>query len=323
MRLLLTRQKSIKKANKPAVNKLKVSNETLVGAFAAVTIAILLLGYNFLKGEEIFTTTTNYYVSYPDAMGLQSSAAVMHKGIKVGSVRKIAFREDLKGILVQFYVNDKVKLPMGSEVRLVSTDLFNTRALEIVLPTTPNNSFYAKNDTITGSIAPGLLDKFGEEFSPLVSSLNLLIDSLRLAIEPQKIKGTVNNLEQTTQNLNALLADKNSQLNKILRDIASISSNLRSNNETLTAAMANVHAITDSLAKANLTQTLTQAHATLEQTSEIMRKINTGQGSLGLLLNDKQLYNNLNKSAADLDSLVIDLKANPKRYVHFSVFGKK
>lgn len=306
------------------MNKLKVSNETLVGAFAAITIAILLLGYNFLKGEEIFTTTTNYYVSYPDALGLQSSAAVMHKGIKVGSVRKIAFREDLKGILVQFYVNDKVKLPIGSEVRLVSTDLFNTRALEIVLPSSSSNgTFYAKNDTITGSIAPGLLDKFGEEFSPLVASLNQLIDSLRIAIEPQKIKGTVNNLEQTTQNLNALLADKNSQLNKILRDIASISSNLRSNNETLTAAMSNVHAITDSLAKANLTQTLAQAHASLEQTSAIMKKINAGEGSLGLLLNDKQLYNNLNKSAADLDSLVVDLKANPKRYVHFSVFGRK
>lgn len=305
------------------MNKFKVSNETLVGAFAAITIAILLLGYNFLKGEELFSTTTNYYVSYPDALGLQSSAAVMHKGIKVGSVRKIAFRGDLAGIMVQFYVNDKVKLPIGSEVRLISTDLFNTRALEITLPNENNGKFYGKNDTIRGVIAPGMLDKLGDEFSPLVTSLNQLIDSLRLAIEPQKIRGTVNNLEQTTYNLNALLADKNSQLNKILRDIASISSNLKSNNETLTAAMANVHAITDSLAKANLTQTIAQAHASLEQTSEIMRKINAGEGSIGLLLNDKQLYQNLNKSAADLDSLVIDLKANPKRYVHFSIFGKK
>lgn len=305
------------------MNKFKVSNETLVGAFAAITIAILLLGYNFLKGEELFSTTTNYYVSYPDALGLQSSAAVMHKGIKVGSVRKIAFRGDLAGIMVQFYVNDKVKLPIGSEVRLISTDLFNTRALEITLPNENNGKFYGKNDTIRGVIAPGMLDKLGDEFSPLVTSLNQLIDSLRLAIEPQKIRGTVNNLEQTTYNLNALLADKNSQLNKILRDIASISSNLKSNNETLTAAMANVHAITDSLAKANLTQTIAQAHTSLEQTSEIMRKINAGEGSIGLLLNDKQLYQNLNKSAADLDSLVIDLKANPKRYVHFSIFGKK
>lgn len=305
------------------MNKLKVSNETLVGAFASVAIVILLLGYNFLKGEEIFSTTTNYHVSYDDAMGLQSSAPVMHKGMKVGSVRKIAFREDLGGIMVQFYVNDKVKLPVGSEVRLISTDLFNTRALEIVLPSSPSQAFYEKNDTIQGTVAPGLVDKFGDEFSPLVSSLNQLIDSLRLAIEPQKIRGTVSNLEQTTYNLNALLADKNSQLNKILRDISSISANLRSNNETLTAAMANVHAITDSLAKANLTQTLTQAHNTLEQTSQIMRKINAGEGSIGLLLNDKQLYQNLNKSAADLDSLVVDLKANPKRYVHFSVFGRK
>lgn len=305
------------------MNKFKVSNETLVGAFATITIAILLLGYNFLKGEELFTTTTNYYVAYDDALGLQSSAAVLHKGIKVGSVRKIQFRNDLGGVMVQFYVNDKVKLPKGSEVRLISTDLFNTRALEIVLAPRVSGTYHSKNDTLVGVVSPGLLDKFGDEFSPLVSSLNQLIDSLRMSIEPQKIRGTVNNLEQTTESLNALLADKNSQLNKILRDIASISGNLKANNETLSAAMANVHAITDSLAKANLTQTLAQAHTSLEQTTEIMRKINTGEGSLGLLLNDKALYQNLNKSAADLDSLVVDLKANPKRYVHFSVFGKK
>lgn len=305
------------------MNKFKISNETLVGAFAAITITVLLLGYNFLKGEELFTTTTNYYASYKDAMGLQSSAAVMHKGIKVGSVRKVLFRDDLSGVLVQFYVNDKVRLPKGTDVRLTTTDLFNTRALEIVLPTIETNSFYEKNDTIPGNVAPGMLDKFGEEISPLVGSLNQLIDSLRLAIEPQKIRGTVNNLEQTTYNLHALLADKNSQLNKILKDIASISANLRANNQNLSAAMSNVNAITDSLAKANLTQTLAQAHATLEQTSGVLKKINAGEGSLGLLLNDNQLYQNLNKTAADLDSLVVDLKANPKRYVHFSLFGRK
>lgn len=304
------------------VNKLRVSNETLVGAFAAITITILLLGYNFLKGEELFTTTSNYYVVYPDAMGLQSSAAVMHKGIKVGSVRKINLDEEMGQIVVAFYVSDKVKLDQGSEIRLISTDLFNTRALEIVLGNN-KSAYFSNNDTIPGSIAGGLLDKVGEQFTPLVASINALVDSLNQAIDPKKIKGTVNNLEQTTASLSGMLTDKNSQLNKILRDVASITNNIKNNNEAINAALANVEAITDSLAKARLTETIAQAHLALEQTTAVMRKVNEGEGSLGLLVNDKKLYNNLSKSAADLDSLMIDLKANPKRYVHFSVFGKK
>jgi len=304
------------------VNKLKVSNETLVGAFAAITITILLLGYNFLKGEELFSTTSNYYVAFPDAMGLQSSAAVMHKGIKVGSVRKIMLDDTNGQIVVEFYLNDKVKLDKGSEIKLVSTDLFNTRALEIVLGGS-KTAFFESNDTIPGSIAGGLLDKVGEQFTPLVASINSLVDSLNQAIDPSKIKGTVNNLEQSTASLSAMLSDKNSQLNKILRDVASISNNIKSNNEVINAALANVEAITDSLAKARLTETIAQAHLALEQTTAVMRKVNEGEGSLGMLVNDKKLYDNLNKSAADLDSLMVDLKANPKRYVHFSVFGKK
>jgi len=304
------------------VNKLKVSNETLVGAFAAITITILLLGYNFLKGEELFSTTSNYYVAFPDAMGLQSSAAVMHKGIKVGSVRKIMLDDTNGQIVVEFYLNDKVKLDKGSEIKLVSTDLFNTRALEIVLGGS-KTAFFESNDTIPGSIAGGLLDKVGEQFTPLVASINSLVDSLNQAIDPSKIKGTVNNLEQSTASLSAMLSDKNSQLNKILRDVASISNNIKSNNEVINAALANVEAITDSLAKARLTETIAQAHLALEQTTAVMRKVNEGEGSLGMLVNDKKLYDNLNKSAADLDSLMVDLKANPKRYVHFSVFGEK
>lgn len=304
------------------MNKFKVSNETLVGAFASVTIAILLLGYNFLKGEELFTTTTNYYVSYQDAMGLQSSAAVLHKGIKVGSVRKIMFDPAKGEIVVQFYVNDKIKLDKGSEVHLVSTDLFNTRALEIKLGNAAP-AYFAKNDTLPGYIAGGLLDKVGEQFSPLVERINGLVDSLNAAIEPSKMRGTVSNLEQTTAALNEMLSDKNSQLNKILKDVASISNNIKNNNEVINAALANVNAITDSLAKSRLTETIAQAHLALAQTTAVMQKVNNGEGSLGQLVNDQKLYEHLNKSAADLDSLLIDLKANPKRYLHFSVFGRK
>jgi phospholipid/cholesterol/gamma-HCH transport system substrate-binding protein len=296
----------------------------LVGALAAVAITILLLGFNFLKGEEVFSTTTDYNVSYKDAMGLQNSSAVLYKGIKVGTVRKVQLREDKAGVIVQFYVNDKVKLTKGSSAKLVTTDLFNTRAIEISLA--EGTEYLAKNDKLYGEIDPGLIDKLSVELSPLLNDIKLIlinVDSITAAIDHNSLRNTLHNIEGTTASLDAMLNNKNSDFNRILNNVASISKNLKDNNELLTAAMANVHAITDSLAKADLTNTIAQARNALAETAILLQKINDSEGSMGLLVNDKVLYNNLAQTSENLDKLLVDMKANPKRYVHFSVFGKK
>lgn len=309
------------------MNKFKVSNETLVGAFAAVAITVLLLGFNFLKGEELFSTTTNYYVSYNNAMNLQSSASVMYRGIKVGSVRKVQFRKDGQGVIVQFYVNDRIKLPKDSEVLLITTDLFNTRALEIKIPeSSTSHAFYGKNDTLTGYLMPGMLDKLGEELSPLlahVESLSKKLDDLVGAIEPQKIANSIASIERSTAGLDEMLNGNNSKLNSMLDHVNSITKNFKDNQHLLNAALANVEQITDSLAKSQLTSTIAKAHESLEQTAQLFEKINKGEGSIGLLVNDKSLYENLSKSSDSLDKLLEDMKAHPKRYVHFSLFGRK
>ena len=306
------------------MKKNRISNETLVGALAAVAITILLLGFNFLKGEEVFSTTTDYNVSYKDAMGLQNSSAVLYKGIKVGTVRKVQLREDKAGVIVQFYVNDKVKLTKGSSAKLVTTDLFNTRAIEISLA--EGTEYLAKNDKLYGEIDPGLIDKLSVELSPLLNDIKLIlinVDSITAAIDHNSLRNTLHNIEGTTASLDAMLNNKNSDFNRILNNVASISKNLKDNNELLTAAMANVHAITDSLAKADLTNTIAQARNALAETAILLQKINDSEGSMGLLVNDKVLYNNLAQTSENLDKLLVDMKANPKRYVHFSVFGKK
>lgn len=306
------------------MKKNRISNETLVGALAAVAITILLLGFNFLKGEEVFSTTTDYNVSYKDAMGLQNSSAVLYKGIKVGTVRKVQLREDKAGVIVQFYVNDKVKLTKGSSAKLVTTDLFNTRAIEISLA--EGTEYLAKNDTLYGEIDPGLIDKLSVELSPLLNDIKLIlinVDSITAAIDHNSLRNTLHNIEGTTASLDAMLNNKNSDFNRILNNVASISKNLKDNNELLSAAMANVHAITDSLAKADLTNTIAQARNALAETAILLQKINDSEGSMGLLVNDKVLYNNLAQTSENLDKLLVDMKANPKRYVHFSVFGKK
>ncbi|MFN3529095.1 MAG: MlaD family protein [Bacteroidia bacterium] len=309
------------------MNKFKVSNETLVGALAAVAITVLLLGFNFLKGEELFSTTTNYYVSYNDAMNLQSSASVMYRGIKVGSVRKVQFRKDGQGVIVQFYVNDRVKLPRGSEVLLTTIDLFNTRALELKIPENQESvAFYGKNDTLSGYVMSGMLDKLGDELSPLLANVEALsqkLDALVGAIEPQKIANSLESIERSTAGLDELLNSNNSRLNRMLDHVNSITKNFKENQHLLNAALANVEQITDSLAKSQLTATIAKAHESLEQTAAIFDKINKGEGSMGLLVNDKALYENLSKSSDSLDKLLADMQANPKRYVHFSLFGRK
>lgn len=306
------------------MKKYRISNETLVGALAAVTITLLLLGFNFLKGEDVFSTTTDYNVVYQDAMGLQNSSAVLYKGIKVGTVRKVQLREDKAGVVVQFYVNDKVKLTKGSSAKLITTDLFNTRAIEIALG--DDAELLAKNDTLLGEIDPGLIDKLSVELSPLLNEIKSIlsnVDSITTAIDHESLQKTLHNIEGTTASLDAMLNNKNSNFNQILINVASISKNLNDNNELLSAAMANVHAITDSLAKADLTNTIYQARNALAETAIILQKVNSGEGSLGLLVNDKRLYENLSQTSDDLDKLLVDMKANPKRYVHFSLFGKK
>lgn len=296
----------------------------MVGALAAVTITLLLLGFNFLKGEEVFSTTTDYNVTYEDAMGLQNSSAVLYKGIKVGTVRKVQLREDKAGIIVQFYVNDKVKLTKGSTAKLVTTDLFNTRAIELSLGDAVE--VLAKNDTLFGEVDPGLIDKLSVELSPLLNDIRLIlvnVDSITASIDHKSLRNTLHNIEGTTASLDAMLNDKNSSFNQILSHVASISKNLNDNNEILSAAMANVHAITDSLAKADLTNTIAQARNALAETALILQKVNNSEGSLGLFVNDKVLYDNLVLTSDNLDKLLIDMKTNPKRYVHFSLFGKK
>jgi len=306
------------------LKKLNISNETLVGALAAIAIVVLILGFNFLKGEEVFSTTTNYYVRYENASGLQNSASVLHQGVKVGSVRRVTLSKNGNGVDVQFYVNDKVKVTKGSIARLVSTDLFGTKALNIVV--VPGDEFLSRDDTLLGTIEPSPLEALGTDLNPLREKTEHLItgiDTLVSALETERIKAILANIEGTSAALNQMVSAENSKLNRMLSNVESITNNLKANNELINAALANVHAISDSIAKSELTSTIATAKEVMDKTNTIMHKINQGEGSLGLLVNDKALYNNLNQTAIDLDKLMVDLQKNPKRYVHFSVWGRK
>ncbi len=316
---------------------MKISNETKVGSFTAIVITMLVLGYNFLKGNDVFSRTNFYYAIYDNVDGLTTSNAVKLNGLKVGQVKEVTIRPDFT-LLVRFEIRADLPISKYDTANIVATDLFGTKAL--VLTNCRQQPLANENDTINGILKPGMMQALGDAMGPVkakTTELLLVIDSVAkslketlgskgnsdLAASLADIRATIGNLKTMSGSLSSLVGEENSRLNQILGNVASISKNLKDNNEVLSKTMKNMKSITDSLAATDLKNTIAQTRNTLAGLNEVIKKINSGEGSLGLLVNDKKLYDNLQNTAADLDKLVIDLKANPKRYVHISVFGGK
>lgn len=316
---------------------MKISNEAKVGALTAIIITILILGYNFLKGNDLFSSTNTFHAIYDNVDGLSKSNAVVINGYKVGQVVSVDMMDD-KRLHVTLEVRSGIKISKFDTARIMANDLFNTKVINL---TNCGIQPEAKeNDTLVPFLQPGFTKMIGDALSPIkqkVENLVSVIDSAARGLKDAVGSGTGNqiaqslndirltlaNLREMSGSLNNLVGDERSRLNQILSNVASISKNLKDNNEVLSKTLRNVKNITDSLAAADLKNTINQTKSTMAGLNEVVRKINSGEGSLGLLVNDKKLYDNLQNSASSLDKLLSDLKANPKRYLHFSVFGKK
>ncbi len=312
---------------------IKLSNEIKVGILVTIAIAALLWGLNYLKGQDIFASNNDYYAVYDNVNGLVATNAIILNGYKVGQVAGLKFLPDHSGrMLATFRVKSDVFIPKDATARIVSSDLFGSRAVEIVLGVSPDPA--ADGDTLIPDIQPTL----GSQILPVkdkAEQLIVSIDSLSVAIReilnPQTRKNlteaieglhkTVANLEHASGSIDHLVSSDQSKLNRILANVESISMNLKNNNEKIARILKNLSQLSDTLVRAQVASAVNNANKALAEAAAVIAKINKGQGSLGLLLNNDSLYKNLNNSAADLDKLLIDLKANPKRYVSISVFG--
>lgn len=311
----------------------KFSNEIKVGILVTVALVASIWGLNYLKGKDLFSSNKDYYAVYENVNGLVSSNSIILNGFKVGQVAKLEFLPDHSGrMLATFRIQSDVFVPKNSIARIVSSDLFGSRAIEIGLSNSADPAL--DGDTLIPDVEPTL----GSQILPVKDKAEMLlvsIDSLSFAIReilnPQTRKNlaaaidglhkTVVNLEHASSGVDNLLTSDQSKLNKILNNVESISLNLKNNNEKIANILKNLSSLSDSLAKSQIASAVNNANKALAEASAVITKINKGQGSLGMLLNNDSLYNNLNNSAADLDKLLIDLKANPKRYVTISVFG--
>lgn len=303
---------------------MKLTKETKIGIIAVITFALLIWGFNFLKGKNIIVTSNYYYAVYDHIDGLEDASPVMLSGFKIGVVETIKFHKQQRDkLVVRFSVNKDVDLPINTIAVIEPATLIAGKIINLKF--SEATQFHSKGDTLIGEVKPGLeseLIPIKNKAEQLISSLDSVL-SIFDAERRQGLKNSLDNIENITGDLSGLVAEEKQKLAKILTNFESISNNLKNNNEKISTVLTNFSSISDSLAQANIKTTVLNANKTLAELGDIVEKINNGEGTIGLLVNNDSLYVNLNKLAADLDSLVIDLNENPKRYVHFSLFGKK
>ena len=310
---------------------MKIRNETKVGILAAFAIAILFIGYNFLKGKSLFTNQTELLARYARVDGLAVSKPVLINGFQIGRVAKLQL-EPGGTILATLSINEKYNIPKNSIARLEGTDLLGSKAIVMEL----GNSKEMATDgyVLNANVARGLMDQvepIQKKAEIIIGKMDSILTSVNSILNPNfqksvdksfmSIAGTLASLENTSKNVDKLVGSESSRIQAIFANVESITSNLNSNNKKINDILANINTVTDKFAATNFKLTLDKANDAIADLQSVISGVKDGKGSLGQLLNDEKLYNNLNSASKNLDELMIDLKANPKRYVHFSVFG--
>jgi phospholipid/cholesterol/gamma-HCH transport system substrate-binding protein len=316
---------------------MKISNETKIGALTAVSITLLVLGFNFLKGKTFFGKSHNLFAKYTNVQGLANSNPVMINGLQVGTIYSITTDKNMKEILVNMNLTKDVNIPVNSVATIKSNPL-GTTSIDIKLGDA--TTYLPKNGTITTEASAGILDAAIQEIRPVlgqvknaVKSLDSVLTNVNSVVDPNaknNIRGILENLNKTTAglvvssaSLQTLLNTQSGALAKSLNNVSSFTGNLAGNNDKLTSVMTNLDKTTSNLSKLELEKTLTTLNGTITELQATIGKLNSTNGTAGLLLNDPKLYNNLTASANKVNLLLDDLKTNPKRYISFSVFGKK
>jgi phospholipid/cholesterol/gamma-HCH transport system substrate-binding protein len=302
---------------------MKIRKEVKIGFFVLVVIILFIWGYNFLKGKDIFTRTNEYYLEFANVVGLKVSNPVLISGYKVGTVHDIYMKKnDPARIVVEISIERHVNIPLNT-IGQLSSDLLGSKSIKLKLGN--STSYHKEFDTLRSAVETDLMEQLmplKEKVENAVVSIDSLIDITRAILNEKtaaSIRNSFANIEGVTESLNAQKA----RIDAIFANLQSISGNLKANNEALSNVITNFSSISDSIAKSNIKQTIEKTHLAVSQTYELMRKINNGEGSLGMLANNDTLYFNLESASKNLDLLIEDLRNHPKRYVHFSVFGKK
>ena len=297
---------------------MKLTKEIKIALVAIVGILIMYFGINFLKGMNLFSTNNAYYMTFDDIQGLGASTTIYADGYKVGIVDGLEYDYKENGpIKVKVDIIKDLRIPQGSKAEIVK-DLMGNLQVNLLLANNPRERV-EPGGIIPGAVNGGMMDKAAnlvpvvEKMLPkldsILTSVNALLADPALAASLHNVETITSNLTVSTRELNTLMAGLNKQVPGMIGKANGV--------------LDNTNRLTANLASLDVQGTLNKVNQTLESAHQFTEKLNSNQGSLGLLMNDTKLYDNLTSTMSHADSLVIDLKAHPKRYVHFSVFGRK
>ena len=316
---------------------MKISNETKVGAITVISVAVLILGFNFLKGKKLWSSDTMITGKYGNVQGLQNSNPVIINGLQVGTVYKITTEKDMREILVDLNITKDIDIPKNS-IAIIKSNPLGTTSVEIKLGDVVEN--LKNKDIILTETSGGLFDDVLKKVDPVlyevrkaVSSIDTLLGNFNSVLDP-KAKGNIAevlaNLNQvtasmvsSTASLNGLLNAQTGALAKSLNNVSSITSNFANNNEKINSVMSNLDKTTSKFATLNLNKTLDTLDKAVNELKGIISKFDNNNGTIGKLLNDPTMYQNLASSGNKLNLLLDDIRVNPKRYINISLIGKK
>lgn len=311
---------------------MKISNEVKVGATALITIVVFIWLFNFLKGKDYFKKTSYYYSIYDDIGGLAESSPVEINGFKVGIVQSISLLNQTSGkLLVEYSVSNNFRLPVNSVAEIVPVSIIAGMKVQFRFGEGPG--FYEEGDTIPGKISKSIIVTIEEQFGPvkdkllsLVVALDSVVSALDDVMDPEfrkNIDDIVANLKNTSGSINEIVGSRETDLKNAVTSLTNFSRMLSENSPKIDRTVTNLEIITDTLAASDIYTTLANLKKGLNETSEILESLNQGKGSAGQLLTNDSLYANLSGTLANLNLLLQDMKDNPKKYVHFSLFGRK
>ena len=315
---------------------MKIKTETKIGIVGVLTIAILVWGINFLKGKNLFSKYNTYYAKYTDINGLLPTSYVFINGMKVGKVTNITYMDSqMKNFLVSFDIPANIKIPSNSIAEVYNSDILGSKAMRIIIGSSPTE--LSGNDTLLSQSESSMFSEIGKMLTPytdkvenIISNLDSVVISVNEILDKnsqQDIKSMIVNVNQLSANLASLSSNldnitsqEKEKIHLIVENVEKLSKTFKENDDKLASIIDNIANISDTLAHSNISSTMNDINNSLASLSSTLNKINVGKGNLGLLVNDDNLYKNLERSTQNLDSLINDIKTNPKRYLNISIF---
>ena len=301
----------------------KLSKEIKIGLLVIISIVVLVWGVNYLKGSNLFDNNKTVYAIYQNIGGLQEGSSIVINGFKVGTVKKI-FLQDNYTLLVELNIENNIDIPLNSISKIVNEDIMGSKGIALLLG--DSNINIEEGDTLNSDIEGSLKDEVNKQVLPLKNKAEELISSIDSVVTVitsvlskdarESLTKSLESLDYTFNTMSQTMTKVNQIVDQNDERISSIVENLEENNDEITNILKNFSDLSDDIAKSNIRDLLASL-------GEVSKKISNSEGSLGMFINDKDLYLNLEKSSKELETLIKDIKLNPKRYIGFSVLGGK